>query len=60
MVLINLKYRDRTLQEAYTDLLQLLVRGGCRVGDNMNPVEFDQTSGEMFINKDYILRSHQR
>lgn len=54
-VLINLKYRDRTLQESYTDLLQLLVKGGCRVDDNMNPVSYDKTSGDMVVNKDYIV-----
>lgn len=56
MVLINLKYRDRSLQESYTELLHLLIKGGCRVDSDMNPVEFDQTSGEMLINKDYVLR----
>lgn len=56
MVLINLKYRDRSLQESYTELLHLLIKGGCRVDSDMNPVEFDQTSGEMLINKDHILR----
>lgn len=56
MVLINLKYRDRSLQESYTELLHLLVKGGCRVGSDMNPVEYDQTSGEMLVNKDHILR----